>query len=55
MIVCAMNVSGFFRMCYDLIKIKSDDAMISRDRVQMTIQDVNEVITQLFNEIKPFV
>ena len=51
-IVAAMIVSGFFNLCYDPAKIKSEEAMVVSDRVQMTLKEVNDLIAVLFDKIK---
>lgn len=51
-VIAAMIVSGFFNLCYDPSKIKTEEAVALSDRVQMTMPEVNDLIALLFEKIK---
>ena len=51
-VVAAMVVSGFFNLCYDPSQIKTEEAVVVTDRVQMTLNEVHDLVAMLFDKIK---
>lgn len=54
-VVCAMIVAGFFQSLYDPSKIRADDSLINNDKVQLNIQQVNQLISEIFVKVKAIV
>ena len=55
MVVCAMIVAGFFQSLYDASLIKTEDTVVNDDKVQMNIEQVNNLISEIFVKVKSIV
>jgi hypothetical protein len=55
MLVCAMIVAGFFQSLYDATLIKTEDTVVNDDKVQMNIEQVNNLISEIFVKVKSIV
>lgn len=55
MVVCAMIVAGFFQSLYDASRIKTDDTVVVDDKVQMSMEQVNGLISDIFVKVKAVV
>ena len=55
MVVCAMIVAGFFQSLYDATLIKAEDTVVTGDKVEMNIDQVNHLISEIFIKVKAVV
>jgi hypothetical protein len=51
-VACVMVVSGFFNKYYNPLSFRLDDSVQTNDRIDLTMNEINETIVTLFHSIK---